>query len=81
MKVTITLELSEVDQIHIRQNSIERVMNNAIFVGGKVERVKDESLAERASTLWQDCEELKSVTSRLWNAAREAIYTAKLEGK
>jgi hypothetical protein len=75
MRVTITLELSKQAEHSLLQNSIERVMNNAIYVGRKAERSwrQDETSAERASILHQDCEELKPLVCALWNAARESL--------
>ncbi len=80
MKITIELDLSIPEARHLLSNSLERVMNNAIFVGNKTESVKEASdvgLAERASTLWQDCEALKPLADKLWRTAQEAYRVAK----
>jgi hypothetical protein len=79
MKFKIEVELSEADQRRVMENSIARVLNNAIFVGKQVETSEDEELAERASILWQDCEELISLTRNLWEAVRDAIFKANLK--
>lgn len=72
MKITITLDLDDAEQNTLLQYSIERVLNNAIYVGGQVELAKG-GLGERASTLWQDCEDLLPLTRKIWGAAAEAL--------
>lgn len=72
--VTLELELTYKDIMRIRQNSIERVLNNAIFIGGEVEHSKNPDLSERGSILWQDCEELKPTVDKLWNRTRNALF-------
>ena len=74
MKLTIEVEISDKDRIQVLQNSLERVMNNAIFVGQCCEKIKNSMVAERSSTLWQDCEELKDLTCKLWDALRNKVY-------
>ena len=89
MKIKLELELTDAEVRMIGSMSLERVLNNAIHVGGEaqacadsnepatgreVERWKD--LAERGSTLWQDCEELKPVTMKIWNAVHNAMFEA-----
>lgn len=71
-KITIELELDLGEQQMLLQTSLERVLNNAIFVGSKAERAKGD-LGERASTLWQDCEMLLPLTRKVWGAAAEAL--------
>lgn len=73
MKVQIELELTERELRLLLQNSLERVMNNAIYVGTTVEDHTKGHISERASTLWQDCEELKPLTVKLWCTAQEAV--------
>lgn len=74
MQITITLTLTESEFIQLRDNSIERVLNNAASVGSKVERLARGSLSEQASALWQDADELNTITTKLWNAARNAAF-------
>ena len=77
LTITVTLVLSQREQAHILQNSIERVLNNAIFVGEKACASKDEATSERGFTLFQDCEDLKEITTKLWNSARNEIFKAR----
>jgi hypothetical protein len=80
MKVTIELELSAKDIKLIRINSIERVMNNAIAVGLVGEQqLKSQGDKECASTLWQDCEDLKSTVDKLWNSVRNQTWRLDIE--
>ena len=79
MKITLTISLSDAEQHLIGSNSIERIFNNAIRVGSAVESHPNPSLSEDASTLWQDCEELKPITTKLWNEVRNAIFLASLK--
>jgi hypothetical protein len=80
-KVTVEFELTDAEVIQLRQNSIERVLSNGIEVGQLVElsarpplRPVSPTLAESASTLWQDCEELKPVVTKLWGALQNAVF-------
>lgn len=73
MKVTLEIELSESQVAQLLSNSIERVMNNAIYVGANGELAFRKQVArERASTLWQDCEELKPLVCEIWSGLSEA---------
>jgi hypothetical protein len=72
-KFTFTVDLDENDKLRLLQNSIERVMNNAIWVGGEAQNELKGDASERGSTLWQDCEELKPLTCKIWGAAQEAV--------
>jgi len=54
-------------------NSLERVLNNAIYVGTKAMRAKDIGLSERAGILTDDCRAMKDLASRLWNEARNSL--------
>jgi len=74
-KLTIEIEMSSENIRRLRENSILRVMNNAIFVGEKGEqKFQSDDLRERASTLWQDCEELKLIVNDLWRSAQNAAF-------
>lgn len=79
MKIIVELELSRLEMATICSNSIERVLNNAIHIGGEAELGKplSEGDRERASTLWQDCEELKPITTKLWGAVHNQIFKDK----
>lgn len=72
---TLTMTLSKEEYTKVLQNSIERVMNTAIELGGAAENGEtNEHLKELGSTSWQDCEELKSTNTKLWNEVRNAIF-------
>lgn len=83
MKITLTLELTEAEARQVLDNSIERVMNNAIHVGSAAQGCiyLSEGLRENASTLWQDCEELKPITYKLWENVRNALFIARTQRK
>ena len=90
MKLTVTIDLTKLEEAQLGQNSIERVLNNAIFVGGEVDEAGEvtvpEDMAERASILWQDCEELKPLVCKIWAALQNArfeqlVAADKAEGK
>ena len=73
MKILIEIEVTDDDIRRLQQNSIERVLNNASRVGAYAEEhAKDIAYKEFGSVLWQDADELNSLTTRLWHAAREA---------
>lgn len=72
--IQLTLELTVPDQRRLLSNSLGRVMNNAVRVGGEAESALPlEGDRERASTLWQDAEELGPLAERLWAAVANAI--------
>lgn len=72
-KFTITVELDDADQLYLLQNAIERGINNAIWVGRRVEKKTAGDMSERASTLWQDFEEVKPLLCKIWGATQEAV--------
>jgi hypothetical protein len=75
MKIIIEIELNELEARQIKVNSIERVMNNAIRVGSAgSHELKKGSERECASILFEDCCDLKQITTKLWNYARNAIF-------
>jgi hypothetical protein len=75
MKLIIEMELTEQEANYILSCSIERVMNNAINIGSKGEKeLKLERDRENASVLWQDCEDAKPVTTKMWNTVRNAVF-------
>jgi hypothetical protein len=88
MKIKIEIEVTDAEQKALLQNSIERVLNNAIDVGSAVEQKGarvSQDIRDRASTLWQDCEELKPIVSKVWwaaaNEVRVEAYKAEAKAK
>ena len=78
MQIQITLDLDDKEMALISSVSIERVMNNAINIGAVGSKVfKLEAYKTDASTLWQDCEELKPITRKLWGAVQNQIFRAR----
>lgn len=72
--------LTAAEEKLILQSSIERVFNNAIFIGHIGESdLKEEEQRERASILWQDCEELKWVARKLWEREKDNIFKRQLQ--
>lgn len=76
--VTLELELDHAEQTRLLQNSIERVMNNAIQVGQHAQDPGDNDdskaqFSEQGSILWQDCQELKPLVNKIWWAVQEAV--------
>jgi hypothetical protein len=77
--VQVYLTLDEQEYRALLQNSIERVMNNAISVGNELQyfhqvgAVPTETPAELASTLWQDCDELKPLVVKIWGAVQQSV--------
>lgn len=67
--IKVELELTDAEMRRLLSISLERVINNAIYVGSAAEDDPVEEVSERASTLWQDCEELKPLLMRLWDGA------------
>jgi hypothetical protein len=84
MTITLTLTLTPKEVNDITENSMERVMNTAIEVGGWAESAArnpevNSRMSELGSTSWQDCEDLKWTVNKLWNQTRDAIFKASLE--
>jgi hypothetical protein len=73
--ITLTIELTGEEQHQISENSIERVYNNAIQNAEYVmEYAKDQYDRERANINLEDWEELKRVTTKIWNLTRNEIF-------
>lgn len=77
--VHLDIELSREEIFKLRQNSIERVFNNAIEVGTDGEKELSGLAAERASTLWQDAEDLKELVDKLWRTAQNETFNLQVE--
>lgn len=74
MKLTIEVEIPDRDAQAMLGWSIERVLNNAINIGTLAQTRLERSIdCNDASTLWQDAEEIKPLTVRIWGATQEAI--------
>lgn len=74
----MTMNLTKQEETMLLQNSLERVINNAIFVGTKAMASKNPDTSERAYILVDDCEAMRSLASRLWNDAREEVIKARI---
>jgi hypothetical protein len=75
MRFTIVVSLSENEAQTFRQNSLERVLNNAIHCGQLGEtRFKNQLDREKASTLWQDVEEVKPLLDGIWKSVQNEIF-------
>jgi hypothetical protein len=76
-KILIEIDLDKTEMAQICQNSIERLMNNAITVGEFIQShtaATHPQMSDRGSTLWQDCEELKALNTKLWDVVRNEIF-------
>lgn len=72
--VECTFTLTQEQYTQLLQNSIERVLNNAIEIGGWGETgVVPRSVREDASILWQDCTELKPLVCQIWTRVQEDV--------
>lgn len=74
MAITLLLTLSPAELRLLRENSLERVLNNAIFVGERTMHQTRGELSERAGVLVDAVEALKVLASNLWDAARNATW-------
>lgn len=75
--VEVTVELTKQEEHEVCTNSIERVMNNAIKCAMQMIVETDglnEQLNEDLWTLANDCEALKAINSKIWDATREGIF-------
>lgn len=70
MEVTLTLSLTEAQIRFLRENSLERVFNTAIFFSGR-------SRHPDASINHEDLRRTKYFVTYLWNMVREATFTGK----
>lgn len=64
-------KFSPEEKTRLLSNSIERVINNAIWVGEKGMTSKNSHISERSGILVEDLEELKSLMCKLWAEAQE----------
>ena len=70
-------EFTYAEEQLLLQNSIERVINTSI-------EIAENSTHEDSSISLEDWDDLKWLTVKLWNAARERVFVArqaKMEGK
>ena len=70
--------LTKAEETMLLDTSLERVMNNAIFVGMKAMTAKNADLAERAGILVDDCEAMKVLADKLWNHARNEVLKSRM---
>lgn len=75
----LRLELTEREQLQVRQNSIERVLNNGAH---RVEEALDGRKldSENAGIFLEDVEDLKPVVCKIWDATRDAIFRSQQGG-
>lgn len=83
VEITLKVTLTYAEQLQLLQNSVERVLNNAIAVGSAVQdaAVVDSHIRERGSTLWQDAEELLPVVRKLWWEAANQVRVEAMKSK
>lgn len=81
MKLTIEIEVTEREATYIRTCSLERVMNNALWLAEKAARSRNEEVSERAGIALDDIPPTRDIAAPLWNAVRDAIFRAALPPK
>ena len=73
--IEVKIALSSADVALVMQNSLERVLNNAIDCGNELEKHgTGDFIKESGSTLWQDCEELKPFLVKLWGLIQQESW-------
>lgn len=80
MKITIELELTEQEISNLQTNSLERVINTAsrmadACVSGK----RSAFVVENAMTSVEDLAYVKLLATKLWDAARNAVFLTNQE--
>lgn len=76
MKITIELELSKREEMQLRQNCVQRMIQTAIRVGEEVERGEiNQMTRELASTSHQDWDELGNLVDKIWRTVQNAIWS------
>ncbi len=72
----MAFELTDKEKTTICQNSIERVINNGIWVTDEVliAAAENSDIHERADILNQDLKELKRIVCTLWDRERDKIF-------
>lgn len=75
MKITVELELSELEMRIIGQTSIERVMNTANECGAMVAGSMQRD-AELGSICMENVDDTKAINTKIWNDVRNAIWKA-----
>jgi len=74
MKKPATTEFTYEEEQQLLQNAIERVINTSI-------RILKKSTDEDADMNLEDWDELKWLTTKLWNMARGRVFKARMEGE
>jgi hypothetical protein len=65
------MSLSDQERLQLLTCSIERVINNALWLADKGMKSKSAEVSERAWILQDDLEALKPLLCRLWSNAQE----------
>jgi len=75
MKITVELDLSELEMKIIGQTSIERVMNTAADCGAMVAGAMQRD-AELGNICMENVDDTKPLATKIWNDVRNAIWKA-----
>lgn len=76
------MKLTPEEKQLICETSLERVLQNALWIAGKGLDSKNSKLSERCGTLIDDLEgqtDMLQLASRMWNEAREQIFKESLD--
>ncbi|MEK0325328.1 MAG: hypothetical protein QQN63_06450 [Nitrosopumilus sp.] len=74
MKITVTVHLTSIEAIRVRQYSIERVMNTAESIMSAVEMDDvDDRTIQQAQENEGDIAACKSIMRMIWNAVRDEV--------
>ena len=74
MKITVTVHLTSIEAIRVRQYSIERVMNTAESIMSAVEMNEvDDRTIQQAQDSEGDIDACKSTMRMIWNAVRDEV--------
>lgn len=65
------MNFTEAEKRLLLENSIERVLNNALWVGDVGMKARDPVVSERAGILVDDVAHLKPLVDKLWREAQE----------
>jgi hypothetical protein len=69
------MKLSDQERLQLLTCSIERVVNNALWLADKGMTSRNAVISERAWTLQDDLEALKPLLCRLWANAQEDAHS------
>lgn len=72
MRIRLDIELTSREELLICETSLERVLNNALYVAKR-------SRGERAEIAQIDIPDMTPLASRLWNEVRNAIFVENMQ--